>query len=237
MDGRTVALIGADGSGKTTVARRVCAELGPRARYVYMGSNPSAATHMLPTTRAWIRLKELTGRTVHRSGPPPAGPERRAPTTIAARALQHLKSLFVLALKVSEDTYRVLVVETLVRRGHVVFLDRHPYPDYYAHRVAGNRGWRRWGDRLHAFLLERVYPMPDEIILLDAPAEVLCGRKDEGTLSAIEQRRQEYLELARRMNGRMRIVDTRVGEDEVLAIVRRAALGASEHGGGNGSGA
>lgn len=50
-NGRILTLIGADGAGKSTQARRMCAALGDRARYVYMGSNPTSFTHVLPTTK------------------------------------------------------------------------------------------------------------------------------------------------------------------------------------------
>ena len=219
--GRTVVLIGADGSGKTTFAKRLCAELSPRARYVYLGSNPSAATHSLPTTRAWIRIKVLLGRDVHRSGPPEPGACRIRPGSRLRRAALHAKSLVSLALRVSEDAYRFLVVEALRRRGHLLLLDRHPFPDYYADRVTGRRGWRRWGDRIHGFLLEHAYPRPDAVVLLDAPAEVLLARKNEGTIEAIEARRREYREIARQLGPTVE-VDVRRSEEEVIETLRHA---------------
>jgi thymidylate kinase len=45
-------------------------------------------------------------------------------------------------------------------------------------------------------MLERVYPKPDLVIMLDAPAEVLHARKPEATVAWLERRRQQYLELA-----------------------------------------
>jgi len=41
-----------------------------------------------------------------------------------------------------------------------------------------------------------VYPKPDLVVYLDAPAEVLLERKGEGTLQALERRRGDYLALA-----------------------------------------
>ena len=55
-------------------------------------------------------------------------------------------------------------------------------------RVAG-----RCLRRIHGYNLRRLYPRPDLVILLDAPAEVFFARKGEGTLESIESRRQEYL--------------------------------------------
>ena len=47
----TVALIGPDGAGKTTVARRLEGALGLPVRYLYMGVNPTSSNRLLPTTR------------------------------------------------------------------------------------------------------------------------------------------------------------------------------------------
>src|SRR5206468_4969403 len=71
----TVALIGADGSGKTTLARAL--ERGGELpiQYVYMGVNGQAASHMLPSTRVLLALKRCLGLSVEQGGPP--DPARR----------------------------------------------------------------------------------------------------------------------------------------------------------------
>ena len=48
----TVALIGADGAGKTSVARALERSRDLPIKYLYMGINTEASNHMLPTTRA-----------------------------------------------------------------------------------------------------------------------------------------------------------------------------------------
>jgi thymidylate kinase len=217
MPGRIITLFGADGSGKSTQAQRLCTLLGARAMYIYMGANPTAITHALPTTRAWIWLKGALGRTVHHSGPPRLEAGTR-PSSPFARVLQHVKSLGVAGLRVSEELYRLLLAESYARRGYLVIMDRHPYPDYYTRRVRSTGEWLRWGDRIHGYLLEQLYPRPDDLILLDAPAEVLHGRKPEGSLEAVRARRQEYLEMTGTFsNADLTIVDATRSEDEVLA--------------------
>ena len=49
--GFTVALIGPDGAGKTTVARALDSELPFPVAYLYMGVNPDSSNHLLFTTR------------------------------------------------------------------------------------------------------------------------------------------------------------------------------------------
>jgi thymidylate kinase len=92
--------------------------------------------------------------------------------------------------------------------------------------VRGTTEWLRWGDRIHGVLLERVYPRPKALILLDAPAEVLYERKPEGSLAAVRARRQEYLDMARTLSDiDVTIVDVARSEDEVLADLLRLARG------------
>lgn len=217
MSGRILTLIGADGAGKSTLAGRLCSTFGARARYVYLGSNPAAATHSLPTTRAWYALKSGLGKSVHRGGPPSRAGSH-APAGWMRRALVHAKSLVMVALRVSEDLYRLLVAKSLALQGYLVILDRHPYPDFYAHRVASPRGWQRIGDRIHGFLLDRVYPRPGPVVLLDAPPEVLHSRKPEGSPEDIAARRAEYLRAAGALDDVV-VVDASRPEEEVFATL------------------
>lgn len=217
MPGRTLTLIGADGAGKSTLATRLSSTFGDRARYVYLGSNPASATHSLPTTRVWHALRSLLGRNDHRGGPPSLNGSR-PPTSPARRALLHAKSLIMVALRVSEDLHRLLLAKILELRGYLVILDRHPYADYYAHRIATPRHWQRIGDRIHGFLLDRVYPRPGRVVLLDAPPEVLHARKPEGSRAAIAARRAEYRRVAETLDDVV-VVDAGRPEEEVFATL------------------
>lgn len=221
--GRILTLVGADGAGKSTQAKRLCSALNGSARYVYMGSNPSAFTHTLPTTKAWVRIKGAMGGAIHHSGPPEERSTRR-PESAIARGAQHLKSLAVLGLRVSEDLYRLLVAARYAHTGHTVIMDRHPYPDYYTRRVRDTGAWLRWGDRIHGFLLRHVYPRPSNLVILDAPAEVLHARKPEGSLAALEARRREYLDMIGTCPGAsVTVIDASRPEESVFRDLLRLA--------------
>jgi hypothetical protein len=74
----TVALVGADGAGKTTVARSLPAILPFPAVYLYMGVAPASSNYALPTTRVAHAIKRMFGRG---SDPGPPGRSPRCQPT------------------------------------------------------------------------------------------------------------------------------------------------------------
>jgi thymidylate kinase len=185
----TVALIGADGSGKTTVSRALRDALPFPTRHVYMGSNPEAATHLLPTSRLVRAVRRTRGTSGLGDFPNLASEDdRREPWRVRAHEAAWLVH------RMAEEWYRQVVVWSYLLRGFVVVLDRHYYADYHsASRAIGKR--LSTMRRLHAFLLAHVYPRPNLVVFLDAPPEVLLRRKGEGTLEHLANRRSEYLAL------------------------------------------
>jgi thymidylate kinase len=214
----TVALVGPDGAGKSTVAHRVVDALPFPARYVYMGVNLEASSTMLPTTRLALAVKrarggraDMTGRSG--SGPGESARRRRGP-------LSELRTSLRMANWIAEEWFRQAIAAYHQRRGRVVVFDRHFFCDYYAHDVADTRPGRSPSSRLHGFNLRRLYPRPDLVVVLDAPADVLHARKGEGTVESIEARRQEYLGQAD-LFARFVVVDARRPTDEVVGEVRQ----------------
>lgn len=186
----TVALIGPDGAGKSSVMRRVAERLPVPARTLYMGVNLESSTLMLPTTRLVLEVKRRRGGRpdmVRSSGG--AAKDGRAGFLRTARSGMSLLNWM------AEEWFRQGVAWANERRGRVVIFDRHFFCDYYASDVAGHRPNRRWTSRVHGAMLGHLYPRPDLVILLDAPAEVLLARKGEGTVESIERMRQDYLAL------------------------------------------
>ena len=57
----TVALIGPDGAGKSSIMRRVSERLPVPSRTIYMGVNLESSRLMLPTTRLALELKRRRG--------------------------------------------------------------------------------------------------------------------------------------------------------------------------------
>ncbi len=216
----SVALIGADGAGKTTIAQNLVAHLPLPIKYLYMGVSLDSSNRMLPTTRLLLALKRACGGRPNTAGPP--DPTRRAarPKHWAKRWLAEFKSTLRLANVAAEEWFRQCLVWLYQRRGYIVLFDRHFFLDFHFHQLLHPTPQPYMSERLHARMLERLYPRPDLVIFLDAPAEVLFARKREGTIELLEQRRQEYFRVGELIE-HFQIVDCARPLAEVAADVER----------------
>jgi len=211
-------LVGPDGAGKTAIGRRLERTFPLRVKYVYMGNNLDSSNLMLPTTRllAWIKL--VRGGKPDVAGPPDPKQSKRPPESVVRRSAARLKASLYLANWIAEEWFRQQLAWYYQRRGNIVLFDRHFFADYYAHDIAASDRARPLSSRVHGFMLERIYPKPDLMILLDAPAEVLLARKAEGTLEALARRREEYPPM-RGLVRHFAIVDASQPEDDVARAV------------------
>jgi len=168
--GLFVVLLGLDGSGKTTVARKLCCLAGETDRfravryYHWRLSLAGVPSFPLPSVENVPRK--------------PGG--RPYPLRSAVSALRLFKILLLTRLAWRWQTQKLLRDQTLV------LMDRYYY-NYYLDPVSV----RYYGP---AWLLEKVrpaYPKPDLIVVLKAPAATLLARKQE--LSELEIHRQDAL--------------------------------------------
>jgi thymidylate kinase len=189
----TVALVGPDGAGKTTVCRQLETSLPFPTKYLYMGINLDSSNRMAPTSRL-LRLLKGKGHQEHHSSTPPAA--RRTSKNPLRRAMRGLRSIISLSLRLLDEWFRQFLVWSYGARGYLVLFDRHYFTDFYFSDVAVTSAKRTLARRLHGFLLKHCYPRPKLVIYLDAPSDVLFARKHEGTLESLECKRQQYLSLS-----------------------------------------
>ncbi len=234
----SVALIGPDGAGKTTIARMLPELLPMRTTYLYMGVAAESSNRLLPTTRVIeaIKARRRAGRTsgAQRDGSdaasdvasadagatfPAARPRRRRnPLKSAARAAG---GGLRLGNRLAEEWYRQALAWGHQARGEVVLFDRHFYIDYHAADIAGEpTSGRR---RFHGWMLQHLYPRPDLVVYLDAPADVLLARKGEGTLESIARRQADYLALAEEVE-HFAVVDANRPLEDVTSDVIEAIV-------------
>jgi thymidylate kinase len=215
----TVALIGADGSGKTTVARRLPGLLPVPVRYLYMGVSADSSNISLPTTRIARRIKRALGAPPDTAGPPSHDRRKPRSRSFLRRRLADGRAALRLGNRFAEEWYRQWRAWRWERSGAVVVFDRHFFIDYHAYDLTGTG--RSWSQRLHGAVLGRLYPRPDIVVYLDAPGEVLLARKGEGSVEALERRRDEYRSIAPLVPAFVEVDATRP-VDEVAAQVASA---------------
>lgn len=186
LRGVSIALLGSDGAGKTTLARALAGDPFLRARTLYMGTNPAASTVSLVAEgrlHAWARRTEQQRQIF----------------------LHALGKTIAFACRLLDQWFRYAVARYHLRRGRFVVFDRFIYdPD--PDQSAAKR-FRRW-------LLQAGHPRPDLVVLLDAPAAVLRGRKDEHSLTKLRRQREAYLRLKEQLP-QIIVLDTTCSEDQV----------------------
>jgi thymidylate kinase len=201
----SVALIGPDGAGKTTLTARLQQSSTIPVKCLYMGINIEASNHALPTSRfvEYFKRRQNAVSGAHRCGndSPPQG------VNVKRGLGGWLWATGRLINRVLEEWYRQLLSWSYQIRGYAVVYDRHFLYDFTLDGIDGEK--QSADKRIHRRLLENCYPQPHLTIYLDAPAEVLFARKGEKTLEELERRRQAFLQLGYRTKNFVRIDATR----------------------------
>jgi thymidylate kinase len=188
----TVALVGPDGVGKTTIARQLEQEFPLPLKYLYMGDNIDSSNTMLPTTR-WWKTRQRRQATTHQSRNGAASQGMRSTRgNPLRRGTRAVRKTLGFVNRVFEESYRELVAVLYVWRGYIVLFDRHFALDYYHFDIDPEAPPRSFKRRLHGLLLKRICREPDLVICLDAPGEVVFARKGEFSPDFLEKRRHQY---------------------------------------------
>jgi thymidylate kinase len=212
----SVALIGSDGAGKSTIAGMLAENFPLAVKVMYMGINLESSNVMLPTSRLIRRLKK-------RRSAKPGAPDIRGGTTKPGKK-SGLRAVARLTNRLAEEWYRQIVIWNYQRKNVIVICDRHFQFDFdYGVMGPDGKPDQRLTERFHRWCLAKLYPSPALTIFLDAPGEVLYARKGEATVEWLEARRQSLLEQGRGLQNFV-LVDATMPVSDVYAEVSRQIL-------------
>jgi D-aspartate ligase len=188
----TIAVVGADGAGKTTVAQRAVDESAVPAAYLYMGFNPESHRFALPTSHLalWLKKRVLRKRFERNAGDTERDEEFSDWGHVSISDNPIIQVLRLLN-RLFESTVRIVIAFLIAAKGRVVVADRHFFIDFGLDRLLG-RAERSLSTRVFSWVVVTFFPRPDLVIYLDAPAETLYARKSEATPTYLENRQSKY---------------------------------------------
>ena len=196
--GLTVVLCGADGSGKSTVARAIIEGLSPT-----FSPLKGSQFHWKPPI--------LSGKRIASRAPtedPHSKPPRNPFLSLLYFGFHLLEFILGSRLRVRPVTFR----------GGLILIDRYYY-DFFVDQ-------RRYRLKVPLFLVRLGYLLvkkPDVVLLLDAPAEVLQQRKQEVPIAETQRQREAYLSLIQRLPN-AHVLDACQAPDKVASACIRLIL-------------
>lgn len=227
--GTVIALLGSDGSGKSTLVRETTAWLGVKLDVVpiYFGSGDGPGSLLrLPLQLARRGLDALTGHAAKSGGDrsgAAAGPTPRS----ALRAAAMLPWALTLSLEKRGKLRRMTQARN---RGMIVVCDRYAQADFpgfndgpLLHHLAGSR-WRlaralaAWEARPYA---DAGTAPPDLVLKLLAAPEVALSRRPEMSIEEIRRRLQAVERLRFAAPARVAEIRSDAPLEQVLLEARR----------------
>lgn len=220
---KTIALIGADGSGKTTIAKKILGNPPVKMKYIYMGLNIESSNYALPTSRLIHYLKvyrykkrnnikgKIKNLSIHTINEDRKEDKR-----------SFLGATFRTLNRVSEHLYRQLIAVYFEMLGYVILFDRHYLFDGAI--VKNNTNNFRMSSRVYSWLLYNVLPKPDLTIFLYAPPNVLHQRKIETSQEYLEDKNKSLEYIGNNTKNFVKIDATQSTEkvyDDVMITIKK----------------
>ncbi|MGA7837121.1 MAG: hypothetical protein WB996_04090 [Ignavibacteriaceae bacterium] len=217
----TIALIGADGSGKTTIAKMLLDSPPAKMKYLYMGLNIESSNHALPTSRLIFYLKLLKYKRKNKKLKNVKLKNLSLNDLEENRTLDKRGKLGAIARlvnRMAEAWYRQFFSIVFQLMGYVVLYDRHFLFDSSTGHFGAEAKNQRLTSKIHWWLLNNMYSKPDLVFFLQAPPEVLFERKGEGDIQYLKMRSENFMKVGSMLNNFI-IVDATQPIDKVFTVI------------------
>lgn len=226
-----ISLIGADGSGKTTIAKKLIEDQPVKLKYLYMGLNFESSNHSLFTSKLiynyklYKRKKKLGIK----------GSMKKQ--NISLHDLNEERMIdtrgkfgatFRMLNRIAEQAYRQLIAWGYQLRGYYVLCDRHFLFDGAIDGIKTQKNESRMSTRFYHWVLTKVFPKPDITFFLFAPADVLFSRKGEANLEYLDMKNQSMMSIGNYVNNFIK-VDATQPLDKVYSDVRNKIIKFHNH--------
>jgi len=198
----TIAIIGADGSGKTTIANMLVENSPVKLKYLYMGSNIESSNHSLISSKLiyyykvykYKKKQGIKGSLKKQNLSLHSLDEERMIDTRGK-----LGATFRMLNRIAEQLYRQLIAWGYQLRGYTVLYDRHFLFDGAIDEVSTKKTDYRMTTRFYHWMLTKVLPKPELTLFLYAPAEILFERKGEANLEYLDMKNRSFMNIGSKL--------------------------------------
>ena len=217
----TVALVGGDGAGKTSIAKMLEESSTFSVKYLYMGPSILSSNKTLPTSRLarYLKLRALEKENID------PGPDMYEPVSSNDFHYKPVKRnaiwlTFRLINRIAEASSRYLISLGYQWRGHLVIYDRFFLFSVNPSSISGIRNYAQLIDYLEYIFFYYFYPKPNLVIFLDASPRVLYTRKGEADTEWLSKRRKVILEMGKTIHNFVRVDATQPLESVYSEVTR-----------------
>jgi len=222
----SIAIIGQDGAGKSTISKMVLENVDLPLKYLYMGRNVESGKFNLPTSRLVQFLKVYEYKKNNKISDYDKAKKLSLHELDKNRKKDtrgHLGAFARLVNRLLEEWFRLIISWSYQLRGFIVIYDRHFIFDYAVDPEKQDLSKLRLTDKIHLWILNNIYEKPDLVIFLNAPAQVLFERKAEATIEYIEQKNRLFKRIGNMMPNFIE-VDAANSVEKVFNDVRNLIL-------------
>jgi thymidylate kinase len=190
----SVALVGGDGAGKTTISKRLEKSSTLRCKYIYMGISPISSNIALPTTRI-IRFLKIHA---HKKRTRRSGKIQSKDLSLHDLHYRNVNrgpiwKMIRMTNRLIDTFYRHNVSLYYQLRGYIVIYDRHLLFEIAPSVNHSQKKKQPVLSKIEYWILKNIFPKPNLVLFLDAPPEILYTRKGEATLEYLNSRREAII--------------------------------------------